>query len=118
MRYAPGQPEVLRGLSLRVAPGSMTALVGASGSGKSTVLRLIARFFDVDGGRVRVGGVDVREMSSEQLAGQISQIFQDSYLFQGSIADNIRIGKPDASEAEVLEAVARSEERRVGKECR
>ncbi|MBB5370076.1 MULTISPECIES: ABC transporter ATP-binding protein [unclassified Janthinobacterium] len=108
MRYAPGQPEVLRGLSLRVAPGSMTALVGASGSGKSTVLRLIARFFDVDAGSVRVGGVDVREMSSEQLAGQISQIFQDSYLFQGSIADNIRIGKPDASEAEVLEAVAQA----------
>ena len=104
MRYAPDQPEVLRGLSLRVAPGSMTALVGASGSGKSTVLRLIARFFDVDAGSVRVGGVDVREMSSEQLAGQISQIFQDSYLFQGSIADNIRIGKPGASEAEVLEA--------------
>lgn len=108
MRYAADQAEVLRGVSLRIAPGSMTALVGASGSGKSTVLRLIARFFEVSGGSVRLGGVDVRDMSSEQLAGQISQIFQDSYLFQGSIADNIRIGKPGASDAEVLEAAAQA----------
>ncbi|PYC21668.1 ABC transporter ATP-binding protein [Pseudomonas mosselii] len=103
-RYGDGQPEVLREVSLDIAPGSMTALVGASGSGKTTLVRLIARFFDVTQGRVKVGGVDVRQMSAEQLAGQISQIFQDAYLFQGSIADNIRLGKPDASEAEVLEA--------------
>lgn len=103
-RYGDDQPEVLREVSLDIAPGSMTALVGASGSGKTTLVRLIARFFDVTHGRVKVGGVDVRQMSAEQLAGQISQIFQDAYLFQGSIADNIRLGKPDASEAEVLEA--------------
>ncbi|KXG80917.1 ABC transporter ATP-binding protein [Pseudomonas mosselii] len=103
-RYGDDQPEVLREVSLDIAPGSMTALVGASGSGKTTLVRLIARFFDVTQGRVKVGGVDVRQMSAEQLAGQISQIFQDAYLFQGSIADNIRLGKPDASEAEVLEA--------------
>ncbi|NIF18192.1 ABC transporter ATP-binding protein [Pantoea sp. Cy-639] len=103
-RYAEDQPEVLRQLSLSIAPGSMTALVGASGSGKSTLMRLIARFFDVDAGSVKVGGVDVRRISSGQLAAQISQIFQDAYLFQGSIADNIRIGKADASEAEVLAA--------------
>ncbi|QPS10388.1 ABC transporter ATP-binding protein [Delftia acidovorans] len=103
-RYAPGQPEVLRGLSLRVEPGSMTALVGASGSGKSSVLRLIARFFDVQQGSVLVGGMDVRQIAGERLAGQISQIFQDSYLFQGSIADNIRMGRPQASDAEVMEA--------------
>lgn len=103
-RYAPGQPEVLRGLSLRVEPGSMTALVGASGSGKSSVLRLIARFFDVEQGSVLVGGIDVRQMAGERLAGQISQIFQDSYLFQGSIADNIRMGRPQAGDAEVMEA--------------
>ena len=103
-RYAPGQPEVLRGLSLRVEPGSMTALVGASGSGKSSVLRLIARFFDVQQGSVLVGGIDVRQIAGERLAGQISQIFQDSYLFQGSIADNIRMGRPQASDAEVMEA--------------
>lgn len=103
-RYGDDQPEVLREVSLDIAPGSMTALVGASGSGKTTLVRLIARFFDVTQGRVKVGGVDVRQMSAEQLAGQISQIFQDAYLFQGSIADNIRLGKPDASEAEMLEA--------------
>jgi len=103
-RYGDDLPEVLREVSLDIAPGSMTALVGASGSGKTTLVRLIARFFDVTQGRVKVGGVDVRQMSAEQLAGQISQIFQDAYLFQGSIADNIRLGKPDASEAEVLEA--------------
>ncbi|MDH1527982.1 ABC transporter ATP-binding protein [Pseudomonas mosselii] len=103
-RYGDDQPEVLREVSLDIAPGSMTALVGASGSGKTTLVRLIARFFDVTQGRVKVGGVDVRQMSAEQLAGQISQIFQDAYLFQGSIADNIRLGKPDASEVEVLEA--------------
>lgn len=103
-RYAHDGADVLTGINLRIAPGSMTALIGASGSGKSTLLRLIARFFDASEGAVLVGGVDVRNMSDEQLAGQISQIFQDSYLFQGSIADNIRIGKPDASDADVLEA--------------
>lgn len=103
-RYGPDEPDVLRDVSLRFEPGSMTALVGASGSGKTTLVRLIARFFDVSQGSLRIGGVDVREMSPEQLAGQLSQIFQDTYLFQGSIADNIRVGKPDASDAEVQQA--------------
>ncbi len=103
-RYAPSAPEVLRGVNLHIAEGSMLALVGASGSGKSTLAALIARFFDVTAGSVLVGGVDVRQMGSEQLAGQISQIFQNTYLFQGSIADNIRIGKPDASDDEMLQA--------------
>lgn len=103
-RYAQDQPDVLTDINLQIAPGSMTALIGASGSGKTTLVRLIARFFDASEGSVLVGGVDVRDMSSQQLAGQISQIFQDSYLFQGSIGDNIRIGKPDASDAEVLDA--------------
>jgi ATP-binding cassette subfamily B protein len=102
--YAPGQPPVLQGVDLCMGPGSMTALVGASGSGKTTLVRLVARFFDVDQGSVRIGGVDVREMSSAQLAGQVSQIFQDSYLFAGSIADNIRMGRPGASDGEVLQA--------------
>ncbi|SIQ03463.1 ATP-binding cassette, subfamily B [Janthinobacterium sp. TND4EL3] len=103
-RYAQDQPDVLTDINLQIAPGSMTALIGASGSGKTTLVRLIARFFDASQGSVLVGGVDVRHMSSEQLAGQISQIFQDSYLFQGSIADNIRLGKPGATDAEVLDA--------------
>ncbi|MBE3027396.1 ABC transporter ATP-binding protein [Janthinobacterium sp. BJB1] len=103
-RYAQDQPDALTDINLQIAPGSMTALIGASGSGKTTLVRLIARFFDASAGAVLVGGVDVRHMSSEQLAGQISQIFQDSYLFQGSIADNIRLGKPGATDAEVLDA--------------
>lgn len=102
--YGADQPAVLRGINLHVPPGSMTALVGASGSGKSTLVRLIARFWDVDQGGVLVGGADVRQMDEAQLAAQISQIFQDSYLFAGSIADNIRIGRPGASDAQVWEA--------------
>jgi ATP-binding cassette subfamily B protein len=103
-RYAADESDVLRGVSLRIAPGSMTALIGESGSGKTTVARLIARFFDANQGSVLVGGVDLKQMSSAQLAGQISQIFQDNYLFTGSIAENIRIGRPDASDAEIMDA--------------
>ena len=100
-RYAPDEPQVLRGVSLRIEPGSMTALIGPSGSGKTTLVRLLARFFDANRGQVLIGGVEVREMSEAVLAAQISQIFQDTYLFQGSIADNIRLGKPGASLAEI-----------------
>lgn len=103
-RYTADEPDVLRGVSLRVAPGSMTALIGESGSGKTTLVRLIARFFDASRGSVLVGGVDVKQMSSAQLAGQISQIFQDNYLFTGSIAENIRIGRPDASDTDIMAA--------------
>jgi ATP-binding cassette, subfamily B, bacterial IrtB/YbtQ len=102
--YGADQPAVLRGINLHVPPRSMTALVGASGSGKSTLVRLMARFWDVDQGGVLIGGSDVRQMDEAQLAAQISQIFQDSYLFAGSIADNIRIGRPGASDAELWEA--------------
>ncbi|MGV2909717.1 ABC transporter ATP-binding protein, partial [Achromobacter sp. AGC25] len=104
-RYAQDEPYVLHGVNLRVEPGSMIALIGESGSGKTTLARLIARFFDVNGGSVLLGGVDVRKVSSGRLAGQISQIFQDNYLFTGSIADNIRVGKPDCSDAELLAAM-------------
>ena len=103
-RYSGQDRDVLRGLNIDVPHASMVALVGESGAGKTTVLRLIARFFDVQHGSVRIGGVDVREISSEQRVNLISQIFQDSDLFQGSIAQNIRLGKPTASDAEVLEA--------------
>lgn len=103
-RYAANQPDVLKGVGFSIAAGGMTALVGTSGSGKSTLLKLMARFFDVSGGAVMIGGVDVRDMRSEHLSGMISQIFQDTYLFQGTIADNIRIGKPDATHDQVLAA--------------
>lgn len=103
-RYAHDEPDVLHGLNLRIEPGSMVALIGASGSGKTTLARLIARFFDVTEGSVRVGGVDVRQIASAQLAGQISQIFQDAYLFTGTIADNVRAGRPGSNDADVLRA--------------
>ncbi|MGE8515352.1 MAG: ABC transporter ATP-binding protein [Alcaligenes nematophilus] len=104
-RYAADKQEVLSGISLNIAPGSMVALIGESGSGKTTLARLIARFFDVSQGSVSIGGVDVRQIGSPVLATQISQIFQDDYLFAGSIAENIRLGKPDATESELMEAV-------------
>lgn len=103
-RYAPDEPLVLHDINLHIAPGSMTAFVGPSGSGKTTLVRLIARFFDVEQGSIAIGGVDVRQIANEDLANSISQIFQDSYLFQGSIADNIRLGRPGASDADVMNA--------------
>lgn len=102
-RYAPDAPEVLHNVNLHIAPGSMTALIGESGSGKTTLAQLLARFLDVNRGRVLVGGVDVRQISYTQLSNQISQIFQNNYLFEGTIADNIRIGKPTAGDAEIEE---------------
>lgn len=95
---------VLDGVSFTVAPRTVTALVGASGSGKTTLTRLIARFFDVDAGTVRVGGVDVRDQSTAALMEQLSLVFQDVYLFDDTLIGNIRIGRPDADEQEVLEA--------------
>jgi ATP-binding cassette subfamily B protein IrtB len=106
-----GSP-VLSGVSLTMAEGTMTALVGPSGSGKTTVSKLIPRFWDVDSGVVRVGGVDVREMDPEVLMDRISVVFQDVYLFEGTIMENIRVGRPTASDREVREAarLARVEE--------
>ena len=96
---------VLRDVTLRAAPGTMTALVGPSGSGKSTIFRLIARFYDVDGGSVKVGGVDVRDQETGRLMGQLSQVFQDVYLFDDTLWENIRLGRPDASDAEILSLI-------------
>ncbi|WP_437741815.1 ABC transporter ATP-binding protein [Sorangium sp. So ce1504] len=101
--YQPGAP-VLRDVSFRIAPRTMTAIIGASGSGKTTITRLIARFFDVDAGSVRVGGVDVRELSTEDLMTQLSLVMQDVYLFDDTLEANIRVGRLDATDAEVREA--------------
>lgn len=106
--YSADQPPILQGINLHIPAGSMTAVVGASGSGKTTLVRLIARFFDVDQGSVQVGAVDVRRLSSARLATLTSQIFQDAYLFQGSIAANIGIGRADASREQILQAAERA----------
>ncbi|MCE1116825.1 MULTISPECIES: ABC transporter ATP-binding protein [Pseudomonas] len=104
LRYGDEGPDVLHDLHLQLPAGRMTAIIGASGSGKSSLLRLIARFFDASQGNVRIGGVDVRQMARATLTATVGQVLQDTWLFQGSIADNIRIGKPEASDAEVLQA--------------
>lgn len=101
--YREGEP-ILRDVSFRVPPRSMTAIVGPSGAGKTTVLRLVLRFFDVEGGAVRVGGTDVRELSAETLMAQVSVVMQDVYLFDDTLEANIRLGRPTATEAEVREA--------------
>ncbi|WP_234401973.1 ABC transporter ATP-binding protein, partial [Thermobifida halotolerans] len=104
-RYADGA-DVLTDVSFHVPQGSVTALVGPSGAGKTTAARLLARFHDVTGGAVRVGGVDVRDIGSEELACHVAMVFQDVYLFDATIADNVRLARPDADDAE-LERVAR-----------
>jgi ATP-binding cassette, subfamily B, bacterial IrtB/YbtQ len=95
---------VLKDVSFTVPPRTMTALVGASGSGKTTITRLIARFWDVSDGAILVGGTDVREQGTEALMAQVSLVFQDVYLFDDTLAANIRIGRPDATDEEVREA--------------
>jgi len=99
-----GQTEVLHDLSLQLPEGSFTALVGPSGSGKSTIARLIVRHWDVCAGSVSIGGVDVRAMPLNQLSCLVSYVSQDDYLLDGTLLDNLRMGKPDASEDELRAA--------------
>ena len=101
--YEADQP-VLQGVSFRVEPGTMTAIVGPSGCGKTTIARLIARFYDVDSGVVSVGDRDVRSWDTAKLMAQLSLVFQDVYLFDDSLEANVRVGRPDASAAEIEEA--------------
>ena len=101
--YEADQP-VLRGVSFRVEPGTMTAIVGPSGCGKTTIARLIARFYDVDSGVVSVGNRDVRNWDTAKLMAQLSLVFQDVYLFDDTLEANVRVGRPDASAAEIEEA--------------
>ena len=96
--------EVLHGISLRLPQGSFTALVGPSGGGKSTVARLISRFYDVADGSISIGGVDIRDMPLEQLTGIVSFVAQDNFLFRCSIKENIRMGNPDADDGQVFAA--------------
>ncbi|MEV8015947.1 ABC transporter ATP-binding protein [Streptomyces sp. NPDC086554] len=99
-----GERTVFDGASLSVPQGQRLAVVGPSGAGKSTLLQLLARFYDVDAGAVCVGGVDVRAIDTEVLMAQIAFVFQDVYLFDGTIEENVRLGRPDADEAEVRAA--------------
>ena len=96
--------EVLRDVSFQTKPGSITAIVGPSGSGKSTVAKLMAGFWDAGGGEIRYGGHDVRDIPFGQLMEHVAYVAQDTFLFDRTIADNIRMGRPDATDAEVEEA--------------
>jgi ATP-binding cassette subfamily B protein len=99
-----GVRQVLRGVSFTVEPGEMIGLVGPSGGGKTTVVNLIARFYDVTGGRITVDGVDVRELDSAHYRRQVGMVLQDPYLFHGTVLENIRYGHPEASLKRVIEA--------------
>lgn len=96
--------EALRHISFHAEQGAVTALVGPSGSGKSTVANLIPRFWDVQSGNIRIGGVDIREMSTEGLMDTVSFVFQDTFMFYDSVYENILVGRPDATPPEVYAA--------------
>lgn len=104
-RYPGADHSALRNVSLTALPGTVTAIIGKSGSGKSTLVSLICRFYDVTAGAVLVDGIDVRDYDPEQLWSAIGLVPQRGYLFSGTVADNLRFGRPGASDAEMWEAL-------------
>lgn len=109
VHFAYKDAEVLHGVSLEVPEGSLTALVGESGSGKSTLAKLLIHFYDVTGGSVKIGGQDIRSMSLEALNNEISYVAQEQFLFNISLLENIRLGKLDATDEEVLAAAEKAQ---------
>ena len=103
-----GTTEVLHDVNLAIHPGTMTALVGPSGSGKSTVAKLIAGYWDVTSGSITLGGHELKDMPLSEIADQISYVSQDNYLFNRSIRENIRMGRPSATDVEVEQAAKQS----------
>jgi len=99
-----GENPILRGVNFTVAPGELVGLVGHTGSGKSTIVSLVPRFYDPDSGRVCIDGVDVRDYKLRDVRNQIAFVLQDTVLFSGTIRDNIAFGRPDATEEEIIEA--------------
>jgi ATP-binding cassette subfamily B multidrug efflux pump len=102
-RYEPEQP-VIDDLSLVARPGETVAIVGPTGAGKTTLVNLVMRFYELDAGRITLDGVDVTALPRAELRGRIGMVLQDTWLFEGTIRDNIAYGRPDASEAEILRA--------------
>lgn len=104
-RYDSASDDAVKDVSVSARPGESIALVGASGSGKSTLAALIARFWDVREGEIDIGGVNVKDIGSDNMAKLVSYVFQDSRLIKASVADNVRLGKPEATDAEVAAAL-------------
>ncbi|WP_200172068.1 ABC transporter ATP-binding protein [Tomitella cavernea] len=103
-RYAPESPPALTGVDLEIAPGTTVALVGRTGAGKSTIVKLIARFYDATSGTVRVGGTDIRRHPLHDYRRRLGVVPQEAHLFTGTVADNIAFGRPDASRGQVEDA--------------
>lgn len=101
--YRPGKP-VLKDLSLVAEPGNTVAIVGPTGAGKSTLVNLLMRFYEVDSGRILIDGVDIAGVDRDSLRSRVAMVLQDTWLFAGTIADNIAYGRPDAVRAEIIEA--------------
>ena len=99
-----GENDVIKGISFDIPERNFVALVGSSGSGKTTIARLLARFWDIRQGEISIGGIPINSMTQEHLLSKISMVFQDVYLFKDTIAENIRIGKPDATDEEIVAA--------------
>jgi ATP-binding cassette subfamily B protein len=104
VRFGYDSRTVLDSVSFRIPQNTTTAIVGPSGSGKTTICNLIARFYDVDSGAVTIGGTDIRELTCDSLLANISMVFQNVYLFNDTVQNNIRFGNPGATDAEVVEA--------------
>ncbi|MET8425016.1 ABC transporter ATP-binding protein [Nocardia sp. NPDC004860] len=104
VEFGYGDTPVLRDVSFVIPEGTTTALIGPSGSGKTTVSRLIGRFWDVNAGRVTLGGVDIRSVAGVDLMARLSVVFQDVYLFEDTLEENIRLGRPNATDAQVRAA--------------
>ncbi|WAV92219.1 ATP-binding cassette domain-containing protein [Oxalobacter aliiformigenes] len=102
--YRPDVP-VLKNISLKADVGQSIALVGNSGGGKSTIVSLLPRFYDVDTGQILIDGTDIRDVTLTSLRDKMAIVFQDNFLFAGTIRDNVRIGKPDASDEEIWKAL-------------
>ena len=109
VRFSYKDTEVIKGVNLELKEGQMTALVGESGSGKSTLAKLLVHFYDIDSGRITLGGQDITDMKIEALNNEISYVSQEQFLFNTSLYENILIGKPDATREEVLEAAHRAQ---------
>ena len=101
--YDPDEP-ILKGVDFEASPGQVVAIVGPTGAGKTTIINLVSRFYDIDSGNVLIDGVDVRTVTQDSLRSQIGVVLQDNFLFSGSVAENIRYGKLDASDDEVEQA--------------